>query len=83
MEAIERGLEALSFRWLIPLAVGMGLAPWPIGPEPHLLAKLRMLGAGALTRPLDIFDLFVHALPSLLLVAKLVHRQVRASPTTD
>jgi len=56
--------------WL--LAVGallIGMAPWP---EPHLVEKLGMLAAGTLTRPLDIFDLFMHAAVPLMLVLRLV-----------
>ena len=47
-----------SYNFLIPAAVLMGLAPF--APEPHLLEKLRMLFSGDLSRPIDIFDLFLH-----------------------
>jgi hypothetical protein len=65
-------------RWLdkipfAPLAVGallLGLAPFI--PEPHLVEKLRMLSAGTLVRPLDIFDLVLHAALPVLLVLKLL-----------
>ena len=40
-------------------------------PEPHLWEKLKMLAEGTLSRPIDIFDLLMHALPWVLLVAKL------------
>lgn len=63
-------LAELSWWLLVPLAIGAGLAPWPAGPEPHLVEKLRWLAAGELTRPLDIFDLVFHATPALLAVAK-------------
>lgn len=43
-------------------------------PEPHLVEKLRMLLAGTLVRPLDIFDLAMHATPLALLVLKLWRR---------
>ncbi len=64
--------------WLdrIPLAVFvlfallLGLAPFV--PEPHLWEKLKMLAAGTLVRPLDLFDLVYHAAPWVLLVLKLV-----------
>jgi len=65
----------MSFLDRIPLAlallgaVTLGLAPF--FPEPHIWEKLKMLAAGSLTRPLDIFDLAFHALPWLLLAAKL------------
>lgn len=50
-------------------ALTLGLAPFV--PEPHIWEKLKMLAAGSLTAPVDIFDLAFHALPWLLLVAKL------------
>lgn len=60
----------------IPLVVLILLALWlavaPITPEPHLLEKLRMLAQGELTRPIDIFDLFMHATPLALLLIRLV-----------
>ena len=74
-------------RWLdrIPLAVLLAaallLGPAPFLPEPHLWEKLKMLVAGTLVRPIDIFDLFWHAAPLLLLGLKLV-RLVRASEKT-
>ena len=55
---------------LVLAAIVIGLAPFR--PEPHLLEKLRMLVSGALTRPIDIFDLFFHAAPVLLLITKFV-----------
>ncbi len=47
----------------------LGLAPF--FPEPHIWAKLKMLAGGTLQKPVDIFDLCFHALPWLLLLAKL------------
>ena len=58
---------------LIALAVWMAGAPFT--PEPHLVEKLRLLFQGALTRPLDIFDLLMHAAPSVLLAVKLARRR--------
>ena len=59
----------------IPLLVLILLALWlavaPITPEPHLLEKLRMLAQGELKRPIDIFDLFMHATPLALLLIRL------------
>ncbi|MBF0614215.1 MAG: hypothetical protein HQL92_03580 [Magnetococcales bacterium] len=43
----------------------------PIEPEPHLIEKIRMLMTGTLSRPLDIFDLFLHGSPWVLVVLKL------------
>ncbi len=54
---------------LVIVAVLLGLAPFV--PEPHLLEKLKMLRAGTLVRPLDIFDLLLHGVPVLLMIMKL------------
>jgi hypothetical protein len=68
-------LDRLPWIWLLLLAGWMAIAP--ITPEPHLIEKLRLLGQGALVRPLDIFDLTMHATPLFLVVLKL-WRQWRA-----
>lgn len=55
--------------WLLILAsVLMLLAP--LRPMPHVLEKLIMLKNGTLSKPLDIFDLFFHLLPTILLALK-------------
>ena len=57
---------------VFPLAIMslmLGMAPFV--PEPHLLEKLKMLGAGNLVKPIDIFDLFMHGTPVVLLILKL------------
>jgi len=51
------------------IAVFLGLAPF--APEPHLWEKLKMLAAGDLKRPIDIFDLFMHGTPVVLLALRL------------
>jgi hypothetical protein len=55
---------------LLPLAVLMALAPFV--PAPHLWEKLKMLASGTLVRPIDIFDLFLHGAPLVLLALKLL-----------
>jgi len=69
---MTRALSLLD-RLPLPLALllGLGLGLSPFVPEPHLWEKLKMLAAGSLTRPLDIFDLAYHALPMALMLAKL------------
>jgi hypothetical protein len=39
--------------------------------SPHVWEKLQMLVAGELVRPIDIFDLLLHATPWMLLILKL------------
>ncbi|MFD1508690.1 RND transporter [Lacimonas salitolerans] len=63
-------LDNLSWPVVILLCVVLGGAPFV--PEPHLVEKLRMLGQGTLTRPMDILDLAMHGAPFALLVAKIV-----------
>lgn len=65
---------------LLPLLVGallLGAAPFV--PEPHLVEKLRMLLAGELARPIDIFDLFLHGALPLLLLLKLMRMAAASS----
>lgn len=55
---------------LLVLAVFFALAP--LQPEPHLLEKSRMLINGSLHKPIDIFDLLMHATPLILLLVRLL-----------
>ncbi|WP_295540145.1 RND transporter [uncultured Thiohalocapsa sp.] len=70
MPAMPAWLDRLPLGLLILIALTLGLAPFV--PEPHVWEKLKMLAAGALVRPIDIFDLLLHGAPWLLLLAKLV-----------
>lgn len=56
--------------WLALIAIAILMALLPFEPEPHLVEKLRMLAEGSLSRPIDIFDLFWHLLPTILLMWK-------------
>ena len=40
--------------------------------QSHLVEKIGMLAQGTLVKPIDIFDLFMHGTPSVLVVIKLV-----------
>ncbi|MCG6970561.1 MAG: RND transporter [Gammaproteobacteria bacterium] len=73
-------------KWLdkIPLALlvvfGVLMAFAPFFQKPHLLEKIQMLLNGALSRPIDIFDLFWHSIGLVLIVLKLIRmRQLRNS----
>ncbi len=75
---MKRLLDRIPLGLLTLLALWMAVAP--IAPQPHLWEKLQMLAAGSLTRPLDIFDLILHATPLTLLLAKLYFRIVQRPP---
>ena len=62
-------LSKLPLSLLLVLCLTLGLAPFT--PQPHVWEKLQMLVAGELVRPIDIFDLLLHATPWILLVLKL------------
>ena len=63
-----RFLDSLPWTTLILVTAFLGLAPFT--PEPHVWEKLKMLVAGELSRPIDIFDLCLHGAPWVLLLAK-------------
>ena len=63
-------LDEIPIFMLVIISFFLGMAP--IFPEPHLWEKLKMLAAGELARPLDIFDLLMHGTPLLLLFIRLV-----------
>ena len=68
-----RWLDKIPLTALVIAALALGFAPFPFfGPEVHLWGKLKMLANGTLSRPIDIFDLIMHASLPLLLVAKLI-----------
>ena len=62
-------LDKIPLGILVLACATLGLAPFV--PEPHVWEKLKMLAAGELHRPIDIFDLIMHGAPWLLLLAKL------------
>lgn len=63
-------LDRIPVGWLVLGALLLGLAPFL--PEPHLWEKLKMLVHGDLSRPIDVFDLVMHAALPLLLIAKVL-----------
>jgi hypothetical protein len=63
-------IDRIDLRFLVIAALLLGLAPFV--PEPHVWEKLKMLANGTLSRPIDIFDLFLHGIPWILLIIKLV-----------
>lgn len=55
----------------------------PFVPEPHLWQKSKMLVDGTLTKPIDIFDLFWHSWPLVLLILKLLLGSEKKPDQTD
>ena len=62
-------LDKIPYSILIIAAIFMLLAPFK--PMPHVLEKLIMLKNGTLTKPIDIFDLFYHLIPTIILLLKI------------
>lgn len=63
-------LDNIPLVAIVLFSVFLGFAPF--FPEPHIWEKLKMLSAGTLTRPLDIFDLLWHVAPFAVLILKLI-----------
>lgn len=63
-------LDKISMSSLFFISVFMLLLPFR--PMPHVVEKLIMLKNGELKAVIDIFDLFYHLTPSILLIIKLV-----------
>ena len=77
-------LDKIPLSTLLIIGVLLGLAP--MQPEPHLVEKLRMLSQGVLSKPIDIFDLLMHASAPLLLIAKvirMVQLKLKAESSTE
>lgn len=62
--------DLLQYRYLVPLSLLFGLAPFL--PQPHLFEKLEMLFGGELHKPIDVFDLFWHGWPLVVLGYRIV-----------
>ena len=70
MAALTSLLDQLPWNLVIIACLTLGLAPFV--PEPHIWQKLKMLAGGTLTRPIDIFDLLMHAAPFIVAGLKLL-----------
>ena len=69
MRFFMKWIDQTSVIALLLIALTLGLAPFV--PQPHITEKLAMLLNGSLSRPIDIFDLFLHGTPWVLLGIKL------------
>lgn len=72
MKRVMTWLDSLDWTILLVIAVLLGLAPF--SPVPHLFEKVDMLLQGNLVKPMDIFDLFMHGTPALLVMLKAVRQ---------
>ena len=68
-------LDKIPYTLLILFTVFMLLAPFR--PMPHVAEKLIMLKNGTLSRPIDIFDLFYHLIPFVILLMKFYRDRTR------
>jgi hypothetical protein len=68
-------IDKIPYTLLIIFTVFMLLAPFR--PMPHVMEKLMMLKNGTLYRPIDIFDLFYHLIPLIVLLIKLYRDRTR------
>jgi len=62
-------IDDLPFSVVLIFCLTIGLAPFA---PPHLWEKLVMLYSGTLVRPIDIFDLLMHATPWIFLLIKIL-----------
>jgi len=72
---MDRLLKNIPYSVLIIFSIIMLLTPFT--PKPHSLEKIQMLMNGKLNRPIDIFDLFFHCFPSILLVIKFIRERIQ------
>lgn len=70
-----RFIDRIPYTLLVILTVFLLLAPFR--PMPHVIEKLMMLKNGTLHRPIDIFDLFYHLIPAIVLLMKLYRDRSR------
>jgi hypothetical protein len=70
MKTLLEKLDQIPIGVFLIAALTLGLAPFV--PEPHIWEKLKMLAAGELSRPIDIFDLILHGTPWILLGLKVL-----------
>ncbi len=68
-------IDEIPMGFLVLASAFFGLMPFT--PEPHAWEKIKMLMAGDLVKPLDIFDLVMHGTPVLLLGIKIWRERQR------
>lgn len=76
MQKLRHLLSKIPLSLIVIACLTIGLAPF--FPIPHVWEKLTLLAHGALSRPIDIFDLLLHGSPWILLILRLL--LVRSKP---
>lgn len=67
-------LKKLLENWKLPLVASFTLGLAPFTPEPHIWGKLKWLAGGAVgMKPIDWFDLLMHGLPWVWLIASAIY----------
>lgn len=69
---LMKWIDRIPLLTLVLVALTLGLAPFT--PQPHVWEKLTMLASGELSKPIDIFDLFLHGTPWVVLIVKLIRQ---------
>ena len=64
-----RWIDRIPKWWLVVVAIYLAGAPFV--PEPHLTEKWRLLLNGSLSKPIDMFDFFLHTTPLVVLAIRL------------
>lgn len=77
MKIVLEWIDRAPLGAFVLVALTLGLAPFV--PEPHVWEKIKMLAAGTLSRPVDMFDLLLHGVPWALLGVKLYRGASRRS----
>ncbi|MDH5648129.1 MAG: RND transporter [Gammaproteobacteria bacterium] len=78
---VIRWIDKLPFLPTVIVTAFLSLAP--LSPEPHVWEKIKMLVHGSLSRPIDIFDLFLHGSACLILIVKLARQSMLGNSPGD
>lgn len=75
---MDRFLKKIPYSALIIFSVIMLLMPFK--PMPHVMEKILMIRDGTLHKPIDIFDLFYHCMPLIILALKFIRERKNSNP---
>lgn len=69
MNQIVSFIANIEWNIIIIICLTLGLAPFT---PPHIYEKITMLINGTLKKPIDWFDLFLHGIPWVILLLKVL-----------